>query len=69
MQVVNQGLWYLCDAGGAVPVSLRDAGDLGFVAVGVAALITAITQQQEVLVVPLPAQLAVLQRHTSRTRL
>lgn len=40
------GRGYLGDAGRAVPVSLRDGVDLGLVAVGVTALITAIAQQQ-----------------------
>lgn len=47
-------------AGRAVPVSLWDTGDLGFVTVSVAAFITAITQQEQVLVIPLLAHLTVL---------
>lgn len=47
-------------AGGAVPVSLWDTGDLGFVTVGVAAFVAAVTQQQQVLVVALLAHLTVL---------
>lgn len=44
----------------AVPVSLWDTGDLGFVTVSVAAFIAAVTQQQKILVVALLAHLTVL---------
>ena len=54
-------LWYLGYAGRAVPVSLWDSGDLGFVTVSVAAFVTAITQQEQVLIIALPAHLTVLQ--------
>lgn len=57
-----KSLCYLGYAGWAVPVSLRDTGDLGFVTVSVAAFVTAITQQEEVLVIPLPAHLTVLKK-------
>lgn len=53
-------LGHLGYAGGAVPVPLGDGGDLGFVTVRVAAFVTAITQQKQVLVVTLPADLTVL---------
>ena len=56
---------YLGDAGGAVPVALGDGGDFGFVAVGVAAFVTAVAQQQQVLVVALLTDLAVLRNKTS----
>lgn len=55
-------LSYLGYAGWAVPVSLRDTGDLGFMTVSVAAFVTAITQQEEILVIPLSAHLTVLQK-------
>lgn len=51
-------------AGRAVPVSLWDTGDLGFVTVSVAAFVTAVTQQQEILVVALLAHLTVLEDKT-----
>ena len=54
---------YLGEAGGTEPVSLRDAADAGSEAVGVTALVAAITQQQPVLVVSSTTQLAALQ-HT-----
>ena len=54
-------LWYLGYAGQAVPVSLWDTGDLGFVTVSVAAFVTAITQQEQVLIILIPAHLTVLQ--------
>ena len=54
-------LWYLGYAGRAVPVSLWDTGGLGIVTVSVAAFITAITQQEQVLIIGLPAHLTVLQ--------
>ncbi len=47
-------------AGRAEPVSVWYAGDLGFMAVRVAAAITSITQQQQLLVVSLTADLTVL---------
>ena len=65
---MKPGLRYLGYAGRAVPVSLRDAGDLGFMAVGVAAFITAVTQQQKVFIVPLPAQLTVLKKHNDNDK-
>lgn len=51
---------YLGDAGRAVPVPLRDTGNLGFVTVSVAAFVAAIAQQEKVLVVSLLAHLTVL---------
>lgn len=48
-------------AGRAVPVSLWDTGDLGFVTVSVAAFVTAVTQQEKILVVALLAHLTVLE--------
>lgn len=48
-------------AGRAVPVSLWDTGDLGFVTVSVAAFVTAVTQQEQILVVALLAHLTVLE--------
>lgn len=62
MAMHYKSLCYLGYAGWAVPVSLRDTGDLGFVTVSVAAFVTAITQQEEVLVIPLPAHLTVLKK-------
>ncbi len=47
-------------AGRAEPVSVWYGGDLGFMAVRVAASITSITQQQQLLVVSLTAELTVL---------
>ena len=61
--MLNSGLdslGHLGYAGGAVPVPLGDGGDLGFVTVRVAAFVTAVTQQEQVLVVTLPADLTVL---------
>lgn len=61
--MLNSGqdsLGHLGYAGGAVPVPLGDGGDLGFVTVRVAAFVTAVTQQEQVLVVTLPANLTVL---------
>lgn len=52
---------YLAYACWAVPVSFWDTGDFGFVAVGVAALVTAVAQQQEILIIPLLTYLTVLQ--------
>lgn len=57
----NKRFRYLGYAGRAVPVSFWDAGDLGFVTVSVAAFVTAITQQEEVLIIPLLTNLTVLQ--------
>lgn len=54
------GRRYLGNAGRAEPVPLGDGADPGPVAVGVAAPVTAVTQQQQLLVVSLPANLAVL---------
>lgn len=51
-------------AGRAVPVSLWDTGDLGFVTVSVAAFVTAVTQQEKILVVALLAHLTVLEDKT-----
>lgn len=53
-------LCYLGYAGWAVPVSLWDTGDFGFVTISVTAFVTAITQQEEVLIIPLLAHLTVL---------
>lgn len=55
-------------AGWAVPVSLWDTGDLGFVTVGVAAFVAAVTQQQKVFVVALLAHLTVLRGNRRNER-
>lgn len=54
---------YLGYAGGTEPIALRDRGDFGSMAVCVTSFVTAITEQEEFLIIPLPANLAVLQ-HT-----
>lgn len=55
---------YRWNAGWTVPVSFWDAGDLGFVTVSVTPFVTAVTQQQEVLIIPLFAHLTILKRQT-----
>lgn len=51
---------YLGNAGGTKPVSFRHLGDLGPQTVHVAAAVTAVTQQQAVVVVSLPTNLTSL---------
>lgn len=51
---------YLCYTSGAKPVAVRYRSDSGYLAVSVAAFVTAVTQQEQVLVIALPAHLTVL---------
>lgn len=53
-------LCYLGYARWAVPVSLWDSRYFGFVTVSVTAFVTAVTQQEEVFIIPLLAHLAIL---------
>lgn len=64
----REGIRNLGYAGRAVPVSLWDTGDLGFVTVSVAAFVAAVTQQEKILVVALLAHLTVLQERKQRMR-
>lgn len=61
------GCGYLGDAGRTVPVSLRDVGDFGFVAVGVTSFITAVTQQKQIFIITFSAHLTVLQTNKTTT--
>lgn len=56
----------LSNAGRTKPVSLWHLGDFGPQAVHVAATITAVTQQQAVVIVALPADLASLNKTRNR---
>ena len=58
----------LGNAGWTKPVSLWHLGDFGSQAIHVAATITAVTQQQAVIVVSFPAHLAGLRRRRSHKR-
>lgn len=51
---------YLGYTSWAVPVSLRNSRDLGFVTVSVTAFVAAVTQQEEVFVITFLAHLAIL---------
>lgn len=51
---------YLGYTSWAVPVSLGNSRDLGFVTVSVTAFVAAITQQEEVFVITFLAHLAIL---------
>jgi len=57
----------LGNAGRTKPVSLWHLGDFGLQAVHVAATITAVTQQEAIIVVSLPANLAILEEKQSRS--
>lgn len=60
---------YLSNARWTKPVPIWNSRNLGPVAVGMAAFVTAVTEQKQFLVISLPADLAVLQTHESHLQL
>lgn len=60
-QPLGSGPRHLRYAGGTEPVPVRNGADPGPVAVGVTALVAAVTKEQQLLVISLPTNLAVLE--------